>query len=289
MRGAVLAIFLLALAGCETSSDGGPGPGATDVSPRDVALADGAAADLVIEPAEDAASDSAVGCDDVACTLTCASDEDCGSFASCVYTGGGCCSSCEPIPCESDGMCPACSTCSGTPAACVPIPCPVECTSDDDCSPGQRCEESSEGCCGRCVEEPPDCAAHDCLATCATDEDCPMGAVCAEYADGCCSACMSFCDDDCFLAGGAYCPPDPSDDACVIVAIQVNEIGPCVFELIATAADGTTDRILVDGCWDFVTNLPANACGIELKHETGDLLVACNWCGQIRYAPELCD
>ena len=236
-------------------------------------------------------ADAADPCEDLQCAQLCAVDEDCGDFQACLFTEEGCCSACGPIPCEGHDDCPACSSCEGDPGQCLPIPCPVECTSDGDCGPGERCEQSVPGCCGACVPDaPPDCSQHDCLPTCVSDEDCDMsmGHICVEHAEGCCTACVPSCEGVCALEPGVYCTPDTSDDACVLLSIEALEIGPCVFEVVATGKDGTEDRVLVSGCELPSFNLPANGCGVQFDGTTHELLVACNWCGQFPYHPSHC-
>jgi hypothetical protein len=235
--------------------------------------------------------DTADPCESLQCAQLCVSDEDCGDFGACVFTEEGCCSACGPIACVDDADCPDCSSCAGEEGQCLPIPCPVECTSDEDCGAGERCEESVPGCCGACVpDEEPDCGQYGCLPTCVSDADCDvsMGAVCVEHAEGCCTACMPSCEGVCALEPGVYCTPDTRDDACVLMSIEALEIGPCVFEIVATGKDGTEDRALVSGCGTPSFNLPNNGCGVQFDTATHELLVACNWCGQFPYHPSHC-
>ncbi len=257
-------------------------------------------AEAEVEEVGEATEETDDPCENLSCSMECVPGEPvCGDFQACVETEAGCCSACLPIPCDAETTCPACSACDGDPGQCAPIPCAVQCSDDDDCAPGAHCEQNPEGCCGHCVEAPPDCSAHECLATCVSDADCPEDAVCAVYAEGCCSACVATpsCGEACALSEATYCaddpddPDDPADDACVIADIAVrslSETAPCLFELIATGPDGVEDRFLADGCEAFNTNLDENACGIEFDPVSGDLLVACNWCGQFHYHPDHC-
>jgi hypothetical protein len=189
-------------------------------------------------------------------------------------------------PCETNDDCPSCTSCDLDTGECMPFPCPTDCTTDDDCEPDFICETDAEGCCGHCVQDDP-CANVDCIWECDIDTDCDSGDSCIIYGEGCCSECQPQCEI-CYMKGTTYCPgPAPSEN-CEIGLIEVEEVGPCWFEITYTGEDGV-DMFLADGCVGFSQNLDLNECGLTYD-EFGDVfLVACNWCGQVEYSPNFCD
>lgn len=137
-----------------------------------------------------------------------------------------------------------------------------------------------------CYEVDP-CDTVFCDKACEQDNECESGETCVVYAQGCCSQCQPQCEL-CYAQAGEYCMGEKPDEACEDGTVTLTEAGVCWFELTYEGLDGT-DTILVNGCTDWVENLPVNGCSAQFTAETNLIEVSCNWCGPVPYSHDDCD